>query len=58
MLQQEMAYNKGDHVLFDAVHPSPNAGDGPNSGQTAGRVSGEVKHPHLDKVLHPFSRSG
>lgn len=42
-----------------AVQPSSNFGIGSDNGQTGQRVSEDIKHPHLDKVLHPFQhRSG
>ena len=58
--QQQSGTGKGDHALIvHAVQPTSNFGITSDNGQTVGRVSEDVKHPHLDKVLHPFQhRSG
>lgn len=54
------ATGKVAHALIVlAVQPTSNFGIGSDNGQTVGRVSEAVKHPHLDTVLHPFQhRSG
>ena len=43
--------------LCFAVPASSSYGSDSSSGQAVGRRSEETKHPHLDKILHPFQHT-